>query len=114
MGKVARAFEVEKLDGEVEVVVHDIMREEKTNKFLGFNKRTVKEPAGYMVYFPHGHSIRVESEQRLKEMGFADRSGFVDLDTGELVEEAGNVRSLKEMVLSKATKRARRGAMMEE
>jgi len=114
MAKLQRAFEVEKLEGEVDEVVHEVRRDPVTNKFLGFERKTNKVPAGFMVYFPQGHSMRVGTEEKLRELGFAGRSGFIDMETGEAVEDAGNLRSLKEYVASKTVKRVRRGAMMEE
>src|SRR5205085_7233604 len=44
----------------------------------------------YMVYFPHGHSIRVTSFERLKELGYHIKPRIVDMETGDVVELGGD------------------------
>lgn len=44
----------------------------------------------YYVFFPHGHSIRVTSFERLKEMGYHIKPRIVDMETGDLVDIGGD------------------------
>lgn len=44
----------------------------------------------WMVYFPHGHSIRVTSWERLVELGYHIKPRIVDMDTGDIVELGGD------------------------
>lgn len=96
---VKRAFEVEELSGTHMMVTHSYDKERKE-----LVKKEIEVPNGYMVYFPRGHSIRC-SEAEMKRLGFLNRSGLVDMDTGDLVEEI-NVESLKDAV-SRNTRRPR-------
>lgn len=57
-----------------------------------FNKETraieyneVETEGGFMVYFPKGHSIRLEDEAALKAHGFDLPAAMVDLETGDEV-----------------------------
>src|SRR3990167_7295800 len=99
MAQVMPAFEVEKLEGTRE---HVILKPDKDNG--GFTKETVKIDAGYNVYFPRGHSIRV-SEAELQRMGLNRDPALVDMESGDGVGNASRV-SLKERV-SRKTKPTR-------
>jgi len=44
----------------------------------------------YHVRFPQGHSIRVTSYDRLKELGYHIRPRMVDMDTGDVVDLGGD------------------------
>ena len=44
----------------------------------------------YMVYFPQGHSIRVTSFEKLKEMGFHLKPRMVDMETGDVIDIGGD------------------------
>lgn len=52
------------------------------------------ECRGFMVYFPRGHSIFVESALRLRELGFDASPDMVNMDTGDVVE-VGNIMDLR-------------------
>lgn len=90
MANIEQAYEVEKLPGEVSVEVCEIEhvavpgKDGKTRPQIV--RKTIKQPAGYMVYFPRGHSIRVASEEKLREMGI-DPAGapLIDMDTGHVL-----------------------------
>jgi hypothetical protein len=44
----------------------------------------------YWVMFPQGHSIRVTSFEKLKELGFHVKPRMVDMDTGDLIDVGGD------------------------
>lgn len=44
----------------------------------------------YMVHFPQGHSIRVTSYEKLKEMGYHLKPRMVDMNTGDLIDSGGD------------------------
>lgn len=48
------------------------------------------------VYFPHKHCIRVHEEE-LQRLGFTQSAGYVDMDTGELVQ-FGEQTTLRDMI----------------
>lgn len=77
MAELKRRYEVEKLEGTVEREVI------KIGKGGAFVKSMVKEPAGFMVYFPSGASIRVKDEEELARQGFDKPATVVDMDSGE-------------------------------
>ena len=86
-------FEVEQLDGTVE----------KTLTFFEdgeLKTKTTEEAAGYMVYFPQGHSFRVKNFAELKRLGLHTAPGLVDMESGETVATPQKM-SLKTQVASK-------------
>jgi hypothetical protein len=100
-------------DGEQEIAVNGVMVTRKLFKFVE-QKRIVK--GGWVVYFPHGHSIFVETEEQLKRLGLAGASGLVDMDTGLSIDEDME-ESLKDRVVRSTQPRRRVGglaAMLEE
>ncbi len=44
----------------------------------------------YMVMFPQGHSIRVTSFEKLKEMGYHLKPRMVDMETGDIIDVGGD------------------------
>lgn len=44
----------------------------------------------YMVMFPQGHSIRVTSYEKLKELGFHLKPRMVDMETGDIIDVGGD------------------------
>lgn len=44
----------------------------------------------YWIYFPMGHSIRVTSFDKLKEMGYHLKPRMVDMDTGDIIDIGGS------------------------
>lgn len=83
-------YEVERLDGTVERVVTKIVDGQ-------FQQEIVEEPAGFMLYLPHGGSIRARSEAHLRELGVdpALHPGLIDMESGEQVVPPQSV-SLKQ------------------
>ncbi len=53
-------------------------------------KSVTEEMDCYWVYFPMGHSIRVTSFEKLKEMGYHLKPRMVDMDTGEIIDIGGS------------------------
>jgi len=90
------AFVVEELDGEVEV--QTVRREKVDEKVSAFVYETRREPAGYMVKFPKGHSIRVGTYAELKRMGFADPVPVINDEGDEVGMLPNPVRRAKEKV----------------
>lgn len=62
-GKEGKDFVIEELDGTVK-------RERLQYKNGEVVAKVVEEPAGYMVYFPNGNSIRVRDHKELCRLGF--------------------------------------------
>lgn len=52
---------------------------------LIFKDEVVEMPGAYMVYFPSGHSVRIESKQEMIRLGYMDAPPIVDMETGEEV-----------------------------
>lgn len=78
MANIKPKYRVEKLEGTVTRTLFLYEGGVRTEK-------TVEEDAGYMVYFPRGHSIRL-SEAELIRQGFDKPAPMFD-DDGELEEE---------------------------
>jgi hypothetical protein len=85
-------FETEALDGKVNEVKATYHKDGK-----GFEYRVEAKPAGYMVFFPRGHSIRVRNTNELKRLGFHKQPGLVDMDSGDIITPDQEKVSLKEM-----------------
>lgn len=51
----------------------------------GLKATEVQTKGGFMVKFPNGNSIRIETEEQLRAMGLDRGGGIVDLDSGEVV-----------------------------
>lgn len=74
------AFTVQRLSGEVDHRVH--IYDKKENKI---KTKVVKEPAGFLVTFAKGHSIRCRDETHLKQIGAGLRMvPVVDVESGEV------------------------------
>ena len=77
--RVRPAFTVKKLDGVVTHTKH--IFDKKENKI---KSKQVEEPAGYLVTFAKGHSIRCKDQEHLEKIGAGLRMiPLVDTDTGE-------------------------------
>jgi hypothetical protein len=84
---VKPAFEVEVLDGTKDKLITKMVDNEIVQE-------TVQVPKGYMVYFPGGHSIGVETHAKLKKLGFDKAPNLVNMEDGEVVSQPSQ-RSLK-------------------
>lgn len=51
-------------------------------------KKVVEEKEMYMVYFPQGHSIRVD-RQELVRLGYHIKPRLVDMESGDVVDLGG-------------------------
>lgn len=72
--KLKPAFKVEELEGTREVTLHGF--DTKGRKTI----KTVEVPAGFLVTFAKGHSIRVANEEELHRLGFDQTIPLVDVD----------------------------------
>lgn len=100
--QIVPRYEVEKLPG---MVKKTIIRSKGTKmvngkqKHQGWDKVEVEEDAGYLVYFPRGHCVRM-SHAELVRQGFDKPPSFTDMNmlvTDEQVQQMmGHVVSLKQ------------------
>lgn len=74
-------------------------------KGLQFTDEVVVVPKAWDVYFPSGHSVRIESEEEMYRLGYLVPPPLVDMETGEEVPMVDTL-SPKEMV-KRATKPSR-------
>jgi hypothetical protein len=80
---------------------------EKTDAGITFKE--IEEPAGYMVYFPRGASIRVSTLKRLKQLGLSELAPLVDMESGDEQPNPSSV-SLKARTESLNQRNGRRPA----
>lgn len=77
---VRPAYTVHKLQGEVE---HQIVyRDKKSGKLV---RKTITRPAGFLVKFMDGHSLRAATIADLKQMGVKSVVPLINTDTMEVV-----------------------------
>lgn len=93
---IAPAYEVEELQGTLrrkrfyyerkylrdedgEIVLDDQGR--KTIESRQRVEKVVEVPAGWMVYFPRGHSVRIETAAEMVRLGFMEEAELIDLDS---------------------------------
>lgn len=100
-------YQVKALEGNVERVLTRYTDN-------GFVHETVEEPAGFMVYFPSGASMRARSVEHLRELGIDLHSipELVDMDTGESVAVPQPVDL--EQVVAASTRGKRRSMKVED
>lgn len=79
--KIQRAFSVKKLKGKIAHTIY--MRSPKNGKLIA---REIDEPAGYMVSFMKGHSLRARNVQALKDMGITAMVPLINTETGDIIE----------------------------
>jgi|TARA_Y100001951_G_scaffold78352_1_gene65875 hypothetical protein len=79
MPQIKPQYIVQKLDGKRKRTVAS------PAKKGGFDYKDVEEPAGYMVFFPSGSSIRIRTDDELKRLGFDSPANLVDMESGEVV-----------------------------
>lgn len=88
--KPKAAFTVRKLEGEVQHRVHAF--DKKNNKIVS---KLVSRPAGYLVTFMRGHSIRCFDEEHLKAIGVGHRMvPVINPETGDVVGTIDNTVDL--------------------
>lgn len=80
--KVRPAFTVEKLAGTLPHRVH--IFDKTTNRI---KSKVVQEPAGYLVKFYKGHSIRCRNDEHLRQIG-------ADLQLIPLIDDEGEVKGV--------------------
>jgi hypothetical protein len=119
MARITPAFEVEELSGKVTRTKYKYEERDtgrtdaKGNPIKShvMKEFTEEEPAGYMVYFARGHSIRVPNDLELKRLGL-DRSPYLSDPTGEMQDEDiaqqyGQQMSLKEQAAAEVRRNSR-------
>jgi hypothetical protein len=79
MPQIKPQYIVQKLDGKRKRTIAS-----PTEKG-GFDYNEIEEPAGYMVFFPSGSSIRVRTDDELQRLGFDSPANLVDMESGEIV-----------------------------
>lgn len=111
---VRPAFEVHKLRGKVRREIVQVLREPdvidpktkivlQRGKYIGMERTTHLEDAGYMVYFPQGHSLRMSHEELVRN-GFHNTADMVDMETGERIVP-DRPMTLKDMVEGRTRRR---------
>ena len=81
-------FQVKKVEGTFvkKVAFYETIENEageKIGKRLAYKDKECDR--GYMVYFPNGASIHIESEEELKRMGYNRPPSLVDMESGDEV-----------------------------
>jgi len=66
-------YVVQKLAGKVKRYVHSW----ENGQIV---KKVVDEPAGFMVYFPRGHALRITNLSRLKHFGLDQKAKFTNME----------------------------------
>lgn len=103
---IQSAFEVYPIEGQVTKTIYNY----KDGKRI---ETEVEEDAGFMVYFPQGHSIRVATREELNALGFGGSASLVDMDTGDVVVQGQN-GSLKQLVESRTKNHKHARALTKE
>lgn len=67
-------------------------------KGLVFTEEVVVVPRAWDVYFPSGHSVRIESEREMIRLGYMNPPPLVDMETGEELPDSALPLSPKEIV----------------
>lgn len=102
------AYEVRKLKGMAKrEYVRFVEEKDKEGKVVSkrIERYTKEVDAGYMVYFPKGHSIRVWTDKDLKALGFAAPAPIVDMQTGDKYDPDNVPSALRRIVASKTKHR---------
>lgn len=102
-------FEVEELGEYTRKQRVGVRASDGITKGLVFADKVVTIPCAWQVYFPGGHSIRVESKEEMIRLGYMDPPPVVDMETGEEVQMVDTL-SPKEIV-RRQTQQSRRSAM---
>jgi hypothetical protein len=74
-------------------------------KDKGLHTKLVEEPAGYLVYFPRGHCIRLKDKESLRRYGLDQKPPIINL------EGLNDPKSAIGQMLFGQNEDARRGAM---
>lgn len=89
---IRKPYEVTPLAGSVrrecvEIVhVRDrVLRNGDKRPVYRLEKREKIAPAGFMVRFPAGHSLRIETEEEMARLGFTMEPGLVNMLTGDII-----------------------------
>lgn len=79
------AYQVKKLDGTRTKTIFEMDKKTKS-----LRSKTIEVDKGYMVFFPRGHSIRVETEEELQRLGYTRKANDITPgDDAELDEPRG-------------------------
>lgn len=84
------AFVVEKQMGPFEKKVIRLVKKKVGDKTITEKVEAKKVFShGYMVVFPKGHSIFIETEAELQRLGFAEAPDLIDMESGDIVSKLG-------------------------
>jgi hypothetical protein len=86
---VARYQVVGPVEEEVEINKCSIVKDDAGAGRVHMQQMTMTLQCFY-VHFPKGHSIRVTSLQRLKELGFDKKPRLIDAETGDVIDTGGD------------------------
>lgn len=88
---VKPAFVVQRQEGPFEKEVIKYGKKKIAEGKYETTKEIVKKTFshGYMVVFPKGHSVFIESEEELFRLGFAGDPSLIDMETGDVVGALG-------------------------
>lgn len=79
------AYQVRELEGTRKKTIYEMDKKTKT-----LREKEVEVDKGYMVFFPRGHSIHVETEAELRRLGFHRKPNEVTPgDEADLEEPRG-------------------------
>jgi len=103
MSTIRPRFETHKLEGTFTKTIYKPSVGEDGKPIGGFDTATEEQDCGWMVYFPSGASIHVQTEKELKRLGFDTVSELVDMDSGDVVGKLSDtsLRSLSEQKTSR-------------
>lgn len=120
MANLKPAFQVKPFKGETVRNVCAFIKDKDDEKqykappgHRGLYSREVKDTGGYIVYFPHGHSIRVRTDEELDRLKLdIGKAPYVDMDTGETVQMGQSLEALSNAKLARS--RSGRAALAAE
>ena len=94
--KVRPKYQIKPIEGTVERPVVKIIDGK-------FQQVMVEEPAGFMVFFPSGASMRARDVEQLRELGINPNEvpGLIDMETGEEVAQP-QVADLEQISVAKS------------
>lgn len=91
-------FEVEEVGEHKRVARVGKRATDGITKGLVFTEEVIVVPRAWDVYFPGGHSVRIEDEKEMYRLGYMNRPPMIDMETGEEVPDSALPLSPKEIV----------------
>lgn len=106
MSTIRKAYQVRPV--EKRMMTELVAQFDKAGKYTGFVEKQREVKNGFMVFFPRGHSIYVESESELARLKLNGEGGLVDMATGEPVTKEQIAATADEQDLEKHVARVNR------